>query len=124
MADINGFEELKCWMKGKELRMKISSLVKTFPKDEKYSLISQIQRAVRSITNNIAEGYGRLHYQENKQFVRIARGSLYEVLDHIIIANEENYISDETLKELRIDIENLGRLINGYISYLDKCSSK
>ncbi len=75
--EITSFEDLDCWKKGTELRKVISSLIKKFPRDE-FSLKDQIRRASRSVTNNIAEGYGRFHFQETIQFCRQARGSLYE----------------------------------------------
>jgi len=52
-----------------------------------------MRRASRSVNHNIAEGYGRFPFQENIQFCRIARGSLFETLDHGIIALDEGYIS-------------------------------
>ncbi len=92
MNDIKTFEDLECWKKARQLRLKISELVKTFPRDEKYGLTSQIIRAIRSVTHNIAEGYGRFHFRENAQFCRTSRGSLYEVLDQVIVANDEGFI--------------------------------
>ncbi len=77
-----------------------------------------MKRSSRSVGNNIAEGYGRFHFQENIQFCRIARGSLFETLDHGIIAFDEGYISEDNLKNLR-EIHNRTLLIlNGYIKYL------
>jgi len=69
------FEDLIVWQKGRAFRKNISVLVKTFPKEEKYRLCDQLIRASRSITANIAEGHGRFHFQENIQFVRMARAS-------------------------------------------------
>ncbi|NBS53827.1 MAG: four helix bundle protein, partial [Spartobacteria bacterium] len=54
------------------------------PKEEKYRLGDQLTRASRSITANIAEGYGRFHYLDSSKFFSNARGSTYEVLDHLI----------------------------------------
>lgn len=62
--NVKFFEDLECWKLGKDLRIELSKLVKSFHNDEKYSLVSQIIRASRSVTNNIAEGYGRFHYKE------------------------------------------------------------
>jgi four helix bundle protein len=117
------FEELDCWKKATELRRKISKLVKTFPADEKYKLTSQVTRASRSVTANIAEGYGRFHYQEYTQFCRNSRGSLYEVLDHLIVANDEGYITDEVLKSFRSDLNSCLAVLNGFINYLQRAKS-
>mgnify|MGYP001251838552 FL=1 len=120
MSNIKTFEDLECWKKSKQLRIRISELLKTFPSDEKFGLTPQIIRAIRSVTHNIAEVYGRFHYKENAQFCRISRGSLYEVLDQMIIAKEEGYISENELHEIRIDILDAIKILNGYINYLVK----
>jgi four helix bundle protein len=123
MATVHSFEDLNCWKAATELRREISRLVKSFPPQEKFSLISQTVRASRSVTNNIAEGFGRYHYQEFIQFCRIARGSLAELLDHLIIANDEAYISNVQLDEFRTKIEKATALINGFINYLESKTS-
>ncbi len=124
-SNLRSFEELGCWKEARNLRKFVSqNVVVKLPTSEKFSLTNQIQRSSRSIGNNIAEGYGRYHYQENAQFCRIARGSLFETLDHILVAFEEEYISDVLVKEYR-DIHNTVLLIlNGYINYLIKKSNK
>lgn len=66
----SSFETLEVWIKSRELRNNISKLSKSFPAEEKYKLIDQMIRASRSVTTNIAEGYGRYHYQENIQYCR------------------------------------------------------
>lgn len=122
MSDIKTFEDLECWKKARRLRIKISELAKTFPNDEKFGLTSQIVRAIRSVSHNIAEVYGRFHFRENAQFCRTSRGSLYEVLDQVIVANEEGYITENVLKEIRKDILENIKILNGYINYLVKCA--
>ena len=115
-----GFKDLECWKKSRELRIKISTLVKRFPTEERYKLSSQIIHASRSITNNMAEGYGRFTYSDTRHFVIQARGSVTETIDHLIIAFDEKYISQEELTELEIICESIFKLINGYIGYLEK----
>jgi len=115
-----GFKELESWKKGRELRMKISALIKKFPVEEKYLLCSQIIRSSRSITNNIAEGYGRFTYSDTKHFFIQARGSVTETIDHLVTAYDEKYITEEELNDLEKHCETIFKLINGYISYLDK----
>ena len=101
-------------------RKQISSTVKTFPIEEKYRLSDQLIRASRSVTANIAEGHGRYHFQKNTQFCRQSRGSLTEILDHLICAFDENYINQIQLDEFRGQYEKCLKLLNGYISYLQK----
>ena len=117
---MKSFEELEVWKKGRELRMFVFRVSKTFPVEEKYKLTSQIKRSSRSVTNNIAEGFGRFHFQENIQFCRQARGSLTETLDHMIIAYDEDIISENELEEFRMLYERCLKLLNGYIAYLIK----
>lgn len=88
------------------------------PKTEQFNLGSQIRRAAISTTANIAEGYGRFHYQEGIQFFRIARGSLYELKDHLISCFELSLI-DEVLKNEGLNlIETAKKQLNGYINYI------
>ncbi len=115
---MKSFEELECWKIGAEIRREVSRLVKKLPSQEKFALVSQMLRCSRSATNNIAEGYGRFHYQENAQFCRHARGSLYELIDHLIICFEEQYIDQNLLEKLKSKCFNCIKILNGYIKYL------
>lgn len=114
------FEELDCWKKANVLRINLSALVKSFPSEEKYRLTDQILRASRSVTANIAEGYGRFHYQEYIQFCRQSRGSLYELIDHLLVASDEGYITTEQLNENRKQVSDCLAVLNGFINYLKK----
>lgn len=115
---MESFEELECWKLGSKIRRKFSEKCKSFPTHEKYNLTSQIIRCSRSVTNNIAEGYGRYHFQENIQFCRQSRGSLFELLDHLIIALDEKYIDDTWYNETKSEILKCIKILNGYIKYL------
>ena len=99
MSNFKSFEELACWKEGRKLRLFTREhILNILPKTEIYSLSDQLKRSSRSVGNNIAEGYGRFHFQENILFCRIARGSLFETLDQGIIAFDEGYISEDNLK--------------------------
>ena len=108
------FEELEVWKEARKFRIEISKLIKSLPKDEKYRLSDQLLRSSRSICANIAEGFGRYHYQENIQFCRTARGSLMETLDHLICAYDEKYINEETLNIIRENYTSCLKLINAF----------
>ena len=123
MSDIKSFEDLKCWQKARVLRNDVKDIISTFPDYEKYELVSQMRRASRSVTHNIAEGYGRFHYQENIQFCRISRGSLHELLDQFITALDENYISEEAYLKYKKQVNSCLAILNGYINYLKKAKS-
>jgi len=79
-----------------------------------------MRRAAVSITNNIAEGHGRWHYQENIQFCRIARGSTDEILDDLNVCLGEGYGEPDFVVALKEEGYFLIRKINGYIGYLRK----
>jgi four helix bundle protein len=114
------FEDLEAWKLGRELRKDFLKLTKTFPSEEKYRLTDQVIRASRSVTNNIAEGFGRFHYQENIQFCRQSRGSLMELLDHLYVASDDEYIKGEQFNLFKSKILNCIKVLNGYIFYLKK----
>lgn len=118
--EIQTFEDLKVWQIGRKIRNEIFELVKRFPKEEKYRLTDQIVRSSRSISDNISEGYGRFHYQENIQFCRIARGSAYELINQLITAFDCSYITDDQLSYHKDQVTREIQLINGYIRYLKK----
>lgn len=76
---IKSFTDLTVWKEAHELVLLIYSLTKDFPKEELFGLVTQIRRAVVSITSNIAEGFSRNSYKEKAQFYAMALGSLTEV---------------------------------------------
>ena len=117
---IRTFEDLDVWKLCRDLRTQIATIARTFPKEEQYRLRDQLIRASRSVTANLAEGYGRFHYAENIQFARQARGSLYEVIDHLTVAQEEKLISDETFTLVREGVLRAVSVVNGFIRYLSK----
>lgn len=120
-SPIRSFEDLECWKAARELRMFVfRRVVPLLPSEERFRLSDQIRRASRSITANIAEGYGRFHHLENSKFCSVARGSITEVLDHLVTAYDESLISRELLAEGRTKIETCLRLLNGYMAYLKR----
>ena len=113
-------DTLEVYLLAKIYRKEVVITANSFPKEEKFLLTAQIKDSARSITANIAEGYGRYHYQEAIQFCRIARGSLMETYDHLSSALDENYITEGRFTELKEKQEYLLKKINGYISYLKR----
>ena len=120
MNNYKGFTELECYKHSRELRKSISILVNKFLKEEKYELASQIKRSSRSVTANIAEGYGRYTYSDTRHFFYISRGSVTETMEHLTTAYDENYITEDILKSKLDKCETVFKLINGFIAYLDK----
>ena len=119
-SEIKDFTDLKVWKKCNEIKMDIYDISNELPKDEKFNLISQMRSAAVSITANIAEGYGRFHYQENIQFCRQSRCSLYELKDHILTCFQRKYIDKDTKDRIIIKITTAIKVLNGYINMLRK----
>jgi four helix bundle protein len=109
------FTDLETWKFARRLRAEMYRAVHNFPADEKFGLTAQIKRAAISVTANLAEGYGRYSYQENIQFCRQSRGSLYEMRDHLTTALDAGYISKERFDQLDAMAIDATKLINGYI---------
>ena len=124
MTPVRSFEDLECWRACRELRLFIAQqIVPTLPSQERHRLADQMVRAARSTTANIAEGYGRFHYLDNAKFCSNARGSCWEVLDHLITARDEGLIKDEALSRGRDVVGTAVKLLNGYMGYLKRAAS-
>lgn len=116
-----GLETLLVWQRSIDFASKVCSHILPFlPPEEKWSLTHQLRRSVQSIPANLAEGYGRFYYQDSIRFCYIARGSLEESFSHIKLAQELGYLQDDASAQLYEDIQELRRMINGYISYLKR----
>jgi len=114
------FTELETWKQGRKIRIIASRLAKFFPPEEKFRLCDQLIRCSRSIGNNIAEGHGRFHYQDNVRFCVIARGSLSETLDQMIIAKDEDFITEDIFNSFQADYDQCLKLLNGCIQFIKK----
>jgi four helix bundle protein len=121
---LRSFTDLKCWQAARDLRIYVFELVKNFPSDEKYRLCDQMIRSSRSVTSQIAEGYGRFHFKEYMQYCRQSRGSLEELKDHSIAALDSQLINQETYNEIISMHETTLKLLNGYIKYLSSQLNK
>ncbi len=114
------FTELEVWKKARILKNEVFELVKAFPNEEKYCLADQLIRASCSVNSNISEGHGRYTFKDQIHFCVQARGSLSETYNHLIDALDCSYINEEQLKYFRAKIDEIERLLNGYISFLRK----
>lgn len=117
-SKIRTFEDLRVWQLARKIRNEVFELVKVFPSEEKYRLTDQMIRSSRSISDNISEGYGRFHYQENIQYCRQGRGSAYELKNQINTALDCKYIDESRYQYHKNQIIECIQLLNGYIRYL------
>ena len=114
------FEDLDLYKEARAFRVSIYRVAKQLPEEEKFNLRLQMRRAAVSLTNNIAEGHGRFHYQENIQFLRQARGSLQELIDDLNVCLDERYADADDVIQLKGIGYALLKRINGHNKYLQR----
>jgi four helix bundle protein len=113
------FTTLEAWKKVRIVKLYFyNEIIPLLPSEEKFNLNLQIRKACVSGTANISEGYGRFHYQEGIQFYRIARGSLYELKDHLITCYDLNFINNPLFVKGISLIEDSKVILNGYIKFV------
>jgi len=112
---ITSYKDLIVWQKSIDFVSYIYGITSQFPSAEKFNLTSQINRAVISIPVNIAEGFGRESSKNYIQFLKISRGSLYEVDTLFIISKNLEYITTEVYSQTTLFINEISKLLNGLI---------
>ena len=122
--DIRSFEDLEVYKLAREFSRKVGKLIQKLPPVEDYNLKGQMRRAKLSVTNNIAEGYGRYHFQENMQYCRQSRGSICELIDDFNECYDNGYIDQGYRDELKSDAYQLMKVLNGYIASIKRQKSK
>jgi four helix bundle protein len=114
---MNNHKDLDAWKESMNLVEDVYKLLKTFPQEELYGLISQIRRSAVSIPSNIAEGAARSGKLEFKKFLYISLGSLAELETQLLLAQRFNYFENQSIFNKIIDIR---KIICGLINYLKK----
>ena len=109
------FRDLRIWQTGKDLAIETYKLTKEFPRQEEFSLTSQMRRASVSIAANIAEGFNRDQAKEFKRYLHIALGSCAELETFIEIAKDLNYISSNHCQDFLLKIGIESKMIMSYI---------
>jgi four helix bundle protein len=117
-TQIKSHRDLLVWQKAMDLVVHVYKATNQFPKEELYSLTSQIRRAAVSIPANIAEGQGRRLVGEFIQFLGNSRGSLLELDTHLEIALRLGYITPNQHATIQSQIHEVGRLLNGLLRSL------
>ena len=115
MRKITSFKDLNAWKEGHALVLMVYQSTKSFPKEELFGLTSQVRRCAVSITSNIAEGFSRQSYKEKVQFYSIALGSITELQNQLIIANDVGYISTSIFQDLEQQLITAHKILNGLI---------
>ncbi len=117
MGYLFSFEKLEVWQNAKNLTIFVYNITKLFPANEQYGISSQIKRSTSSIATNIAEGTSRDTPTDKSRFLTIAYSSAMETLNHLIIAKELNYLSEENYTICRQEIEKICNQINNLKKY-------
>jgi four helix bundle protein len=113
---IQNFEDLQVWQLSRDLAVKVYELSALFPKSEMYALTDQVRRSSTSVSANIAEGFGRYHYKESKQFYYMARGSLLETKSHLLIAEKLFNLPIDRVNIIVQDIKVLSIKLSNFIN--------
>ena len=114
---IFSFEKLEVWQNSRLFISEIYKIANTFPNCEIYGLTSQIKRSSTSIATNIAEGTSRNTSKDKAHFLNISYSSAMETLNHMIICNDLNYISDEEYVICREKLSKICNQINSLKKY-------
>ncbi|NMB83190.1 MAG: four helix bundle protein [Ignavibacteria bacterium] len=107
-----GFEKLNVWQNARKLVLKVYKLTEKFPKSENYGLKDQLRRASVSACANLAEGSSRLTDKDRAHFTTLSYSSLMEVLNHLYLSLDLNYLSAEELQEFKLDINEISNQLN------------
>ena len=108
------FKKLGVWKKGVELAKKIFLITKGFPKEEQYGITSQIRRASVSVPSNIAEGSQKGTDKEFARYILISKGSLAELETQLILSEDFEYITNEKLNDLSLNISELQKMLHAF----------
>jgi len=109
------FENLEVYQRAVDFAERITGLAKTFPAQGHYHLVDQLRRASLSISLNIAEGNGRWHVKDRKNFFWIARGSVFECVPLLELCRREQLITEVTWTEAKGELEILSKMLTGLI---------
>jgi len=114
------YRDSVAWRKGMDTAKAVYKLTATFPADERFGLVSQMRRAAVSIPSNIAEGFGRGRGVDNRRFLRMARGSVFELETQLELAGELGFGSSQLMAETRTLVEECGRVLAGLMRKLEQ----
>jgi four helix bundle protein len=116
---IKSYKDLEIWKRSMALVKTLYLVTSGFPSAELYSLTNQIRRSVISIPVNIAEGWGRETPKNYIQFLRNSRGPLFELETLILISDDLKYIKPEISKDLHLEMDEIGKMLNSLINKLN-----
>jgi four helix bundle protein len=114
------YRDLIVWQRAIDLTDVVHEITRSFPKDERFELTSQMQRSAVSIPSNIAEGHGRAHLREYLHHLSMARGSLMELETQLTVAGRRQYVSVADQQRAFDITGDVGRLLAGLVRALKR----
>ncbi|EDP69774.1 S23 ribosomal [Flavobacteriales bacterium ALC-1] len=113
------FKELQIWKRSRLLCSEIYGITSKFPESEKFGLTNQLRRASVSIPSNIAEGSSRKSKKDFSRFLQISIGSAYEIETELLISCDLKFISDDKLKPILSELNEIIKMISKFKSTLN-----
>ena len=117
---VKSYRDLVAWQRARELVKEVYLLTALFPAGERFGLVSQMDRAAVSIPSNIAEGYGRSTTQDYLRFLRIARGSAYELETQLVLATDLGLCGGARPARVAELLREVIRVLQGLIAALER----
>ncbi|WP_291404435.1 four helix bundle protein [Daejeonella sp.] len=117
---MHNFRKLNIWIDAMALAKEVYLITSKFPKDEKFGLVSQINRCSVSVPSNIAEGSSRSSKKEFSHFIKIALGSLFELETQLILSNEVGFYDIEKLNALEPKIVKLQKMLCRFLISIEE----
>ncbi len=113
------FQDLRIWQRSHQLTLEIYRLSSSFPKDERFGLISQIRRAAASVPTNIAEGSKRRSASEYARFLNVAEASLAEVEYLLLLSRDLGFLPQRSVEKPLRETTEIARMLNALRVKLD-----
>ena len=114
---IYSFEKLEVYQLARKFKIDIKKTSRLFPKEERFELISQINRSSSSISANLAEGSGRATNVDQARFTNISYASGLETIDHLNTAIDMEYINEDKYTTFRIQLDAILNKLNALYKY-------
>ena len=118
------FQDLTVYQVAEQLADQLWTIMRTWEFTAQDTVGKQLVRAADSVGANIAEGCGRKSYQDNRRFIRMARGSLFETQHWLRRAYQRKLLAPEQVHNLQLLMERLGPLLNGYLRSIGRTGPK
>jgi four helix bundle protein len=119
MAEIRSHRDLRAWQMAYALGLKVYRFAGSFPGSEKFGLTLQLRRNAVSVSSNIAEGYGRGSTLDYVRFLKIARGSLFEMDTQVQFAVDLGYLNRPEYDAFEVQWSDVSKVLAGLIRSLE-----